>query len=60
MITTIIIVASLVFGVAFVLAWCCSPALRRSVEQPKYRFLDSVRQYDQTRAGGIGERKRTP
>jgi hypothetical protein len=58
MITAIIVVASLVFAVAFVVAWCCSPSLRRWVERPKYRFLESVRQYDRTRAGGRG--KRTP
>jgi len=50
MITTIIVVASLVFGIAFVVAWCCSPGLRRWVERPKYRFMDRVRQYDRTRA----------
>lgn len=60
MITGIIVIASLVFGVSFVIAWCCSPALRRWVERPKYRFLESVRQYDRTRAGGAPERKTTP
>jgi hypothetical protein len=57
MITNIIVIASLVFGGTFVVAWCCSPALRRWVERPKYRFLESVRQYDRTRAGNVGERK---
>jgi hypothetical protein len=60
MMTTIIVVASLMFAAAFLLAWCCSPALRRWVEQPKYRFLDSVRQYDRSRAGRAGERKAAP
>ena len=58
MISTIIVVASLVLGVAFVLAWCCSPGLRRWVERPKYRLLENVRQYDRARAGETG--KRTP
>jgi hypothetical protein len=52
MITTIIVVVSLVFGMVFVVAWCCSPGLRRWVERPKYRFMESVRQYDRTRASG--------
>ena len=58
MITTTIVVASLAFGVSFVLAWCCSPALRQWVERPKYRFLARVQQYDRARAGGAGERNR--
>jgi hypothetical protein len=57
MITNIIVIVSLVLAAAFVVAWCCSPALRRCVERPKYRFLDNVRQYDRTRAGSAGERK---
>jgi hypothetical protein len=60
MITNVIVIASLAFGVAFVMAWCCSPALRRWVESPKYRFLENVRQYDRTRAGRTGERKTVP
>ena len=35
-ISSIIVIASLVLGLAFVVAWCCSPALRRWVERPKY------------------------
>ena len=57
MITNFIVIASLVLGGVFVVAWCCSPALRRWVERPKYRFLESVRQYDRTRAGSAGDRK---
>jgi hypothetical protein len=60
MITNIIVAASVLLGGAFVVAWCCSPALRRSVERPKYRFLDNVRRYDRARAGGAGERKTVP
>jgi hypothetical protein len=60
MITTIIVVASLVFGMGFVLAWCCSPELRRFVERPKYRFMDRVRQYDRTCARGVHNRKPAP
>jgi hypothetical protein len=56
MITNVIVIASLAFGVAFVVAWCCSPALRRWVESPKYRFLENVRQYVRTRAGSAGDR----
>lgn len=60
MITDVIVIASLLLGAGFVAAWCGSPALRRWVEQPKYRFLDSVRRYDRTRAGRAGERHREP
>lgn len=49
MITNIIVIASLVFGLMFLVAWCCSPALRRSVERPKYDFLTRVRQHDRVR-----------
>jgi hypothetical protein len=48
-ITNLIVIASLVFGVVFVVAWCCSPALRRRVERPKYHFLARVQQYDRAR-----------
>jgi hypothetical protein len=57
MITNIIVIASLVLAGMFLVAWCCSPALRRWVERPKYRFLDSVQRYDRTRAGSADERK---
>jgi hypothetical protein len=49
MISSIIVIASVVFGLAFVVAWCSSPALRRWVERPKYHFLARVRQYDRAR-----------
>lgn len=49
MISSIIVIASLGFGLAFVVAWFCSPALRRWVERPKYHFLARVRQYDRAR-----------
>ena len=56
MITTIIVVSSLAFGVAFVLAWCVSPGLRQWVERPKYRFLTRAQAYDRTRGGGADGR----
>lgn len=48
MITDIIVIASVVFTVAFVMAWMVSPALRAWIERPKHRFQDSVREYDRT------------
>jgi hypothetical protein len=48
MISSIIVVASVVFGLAFLVAWLCSPALRRWVERPKYNFLARVQRYDRT------------
>ena len=49
MISNIIVIASLVFSVVFLVAWCCSPALRRTVERPKYDFLARLRQHDPVR-----------
>ena len=49
MISSIIVIGSLVFGLAFFVAWCLSPALRRWVERPKYHFLSRVQQYDRAR-----------
>lgn len=60
MITGIIVTASLGFAVAFVVAWCCSPRLRRWVERPKYRFLASVRRYDRAHARSGRERNPAP
>lgn len=51
MTSSIIVIGSLLFGLAFVVAWCCSPALRRLVERPKYHFLSQVQQYDRARRG---------
>jgi hypothetical protein len=48
-ISSIIVIASLVLGLAFVVAWCCSPPLRRWVERPKYQFLTRVQQHDRAR-----------
>jgi hypothetical protein len=45
-ISSIIVIASVVFGVAFAVAWCWSPTLRRWVERPKYNFLARVQRYD--------------
>lgn len=49
MISNIIVMASLVFALVFVVAWCVSPALRRRVERPKYHFLARVQQHDRAR-----------
>jgi hypothetical protein len=51
-ITGLIVVASIVFGVVFILAWLVRPDLRAWIEQPKYRFQDSVRRYDDEAGGG--------
>ena len=51
MISSIIVIGSVVFGVAFVVAWCWSPALRRWVERPKYSFLARVQRYDRAHRG---------
>lgn len=46
MITDFIVVASLVFAVAFVAAWWIRPDLRAWIERPKFQFQDAVRGYD--------------
>ena len=46
MITDVIVVASVVFAVAFAAAWLVSPALRAWIERPKHRFHEAVREYD--------------
>ncbi|MEQ1758599.1 MAG: hypothetical protein ABL986_09790 [Vicinamibacterales bacterium] len=46
MISDMIVWASVVFTLAFLVAWGLSPALRRWIERPKHRFLDDVRAYD--------------
>jgi hypothetical protein len=45
-ITDFIVVASLVFTVAFVAAWWIRPGLRAWIERPKFQFQDAVRGYD--------------
>jgi len=57
MITGIIVVGALAFGVSFVLAWLCSSRVRRWVERPKYRFLASVQRYDRARGGAAGDER---
>jgi hypothetical protein len=46
MITDLIVLASVLFTAAFVIAWLLSPALRSWVERPKHRFHDRSRDYD--------------
>ncbi|HQZ40224.1 MAG TPA: hypothetical protein PLH72_14405 [Vicinamibacterales bacterium] len=49
MITDLIVLAAVVFAVAFFAAWLVSPALRAWIERPKVRFQDDVRGYDRAR-----------
>lgn len=46
MITDLIVGGSLLFALAFVVAWALSPRLRAWIEQPKHGFQDAVRDYD--------------
>lgn len=43
---TFIVVALVVFVVAVLVLWCLSPAYRRRIEQPKYRFQKAVDAYE--------------
>ena len=40
-----IVIALLVCVLAVVLVWCLSPAYRKRVEEPKYRFLEMQREF---------------
>ena len=47
MISAIVIVASLVLAIAFLVAWALRPDLRDEIELPKHWFQDQLRRYDQ-------------
>ncbi|MBV0889837.1 hypothetical protein KTQ54_15095 [Komagataeibacter oboediens] len=40
-----IVIALLVCVLAVVQVWCLSPAYRKRVEEPKYRFLEMQREF---------------
>ena len=46
MITNLIVGASIGLSLAFVAAWAVSPRLRTWIEKPKYKFQDSLNDYD--------------
>jgi len=46
MITNLIVLAALVFTIAFVVAWAMSRDLRAWIERPKHRFHARARQYE--------------
>jgi hypothetical protein len=46
MITNLIVFASLVFTIAFVIAWLMSRDLRAWIERPKHRFHARAREYE--------------
>ena len=52
MITDIIVLAAIVFAVAFFIAWLVRPDLRAWIERPKYRFQANVQSYDHVRRSG--------
>lgn len=43
----IIVFGTVLFSVAFVLVWLLRPDVRAWLEQPKHRFQDATRRYDQ-------------
>lgn len=51
MITDIIVGASVVATLAFVVAWAVRPDLRNWIERPKYHFLTAVQRYDRAQPG---------
>jgi hypothetical protein len=48
MITDLIVLASVLFTVAFIAAWAVSPDLRAWIERPKHRFHDRTTGYDRS------------
>jgi hypothetical protein len=42
----VIVIGSIAFGAALVLAWLLRPDMRARMEEPKRRFQDDVRRYD--------------
>ena len=48
----VIVLIVTLFTVLFVAAWLLSPALRKWIERPKYRFLSDVEGYDRAQQGG--------
>lgn len=53
MISSFIVIATVLLGLAFAIACLLSPELRRRVEQPKYVFLQNLAQYDESRSKQI-------
>ena len=54
MITEVIVLAAIVFAVAFFAVWLARPDLRAWIERPKYRFQSNVQSYDHIRCGDSG------
>ena len=48
MITNLIVGASMLLALAFFAAWAVSPRLRAWIERPKYRFQESLADYDRS------------
>jgi hypothetical protein len=48
MIADVVVLGSVALTVAFVAAWLASARFRASIERPKHRFQDALRQYDVT------------
>ena len=53
MIENLIVFSSLVFAAVFFAAWLLRPALRASIERPKYSFQQNVQSYDQDQDRGV-------
>jgi hypothetical protein len=51
MIANLIVLGSILFGVAFLLIWLLRPEVRTWVEKPKHRFQANVRRYDRDGGG---------
>lgn len=47
----LIVGLSILFALAFLVAWIVSPGLRAWVERPKHRFQENVRRYDKEQRG---------
>jgi hypothetical protein len=61
MMAGVIVFGSVAFAVALVVAWLLRPDLRAWMEQPKHRFQDDVRRYDDSsEASGLSRTRARP
>jgi hypothetical protein len=53
MIAGVVVAAAVAFAIAFSVAYVARRDLRAWIEQPKYRFQDSVQRYDRDRIAAM-------
>lgn len=48
MIITLLILMTLLIAI-YLIAWLCSPSLRRHLERPNHQFMDNCEKFEQAR-----------